>query len=87
MQQAYKLPEHLENEITNIVINSTNQVIQTQQFFSKEWFSLAEASKYIGVSHNTFSEFRLMGLKIFEVDGVKRVSKKEIDRFLEQHSY
>jgi len=28
-----------------------------------------------------------MGLKISEVDGVKRVSKKEIDRFLEHHSF
>lgn len=52
----------------------------------KDWMSISEASKYVGVSYNTFSKFRLMGLKICEIDGIKRVSKKEIDSFLEKHS-
>lgn len=54
--------------------------------FPKEWFSLKEAAKYAGVSYNTFMKFRIRGLKICEIDGIKRVSKKEIDRFLEEHS-
>jgi len=27
-----------------------------------------------------------IGLKICEIDGIKRISRKEIDRFLEEHS-
>ena len=53
----------------------------------KDWMSISEASKYVGVSYNTFSKFRLMGLKICEIDGIKRVSKKEINSFLEKHSF
>lgn len=56
-------------------------------FIQKSWFSLKEAAKYAGVSYNTFIKFRTMGLKVCEIDGIKRVSKKEVDRFLEEYSY
>ncbi|MEX3624175.1 helix-turn-helix domain-containing protein [Viridibacillus arvi] len=49
--------------------------------------SIAEAAKYAGVSHNTFMKFREMGLKVSQVEGIKRVSRKEIDKFLESHSF
>lgn len=53
----------------------------------KDWMSLKEAANYAGVSYNTFIKFRTLGLKVCEIDGIKRVSKKEIDRFLEGHSF
>lgn len=53
----------------------------------KEWLSLKEGAKYAGVSYNTFIKFREMGLRVAEVEGVKRVSRKEIDTFFENHSY
>ncbi|GEC82763.1 hypothetical protein LSP03_25060 [Lysinibacillus sphaericus] len=49
--------------------------------------SLKEGAAYAKVSYNTLAKFRLMGLKISEVDGTKRVSCKAIDTFLENHSY
>lgn len=52
-----------------------------------EWLSLKDAAKYAGVSYNTFITFRHMGLKVCEIEGIKRVSRKEIDIFLESHSY
>lgn len=54
---------------------------------SKEWLSLKEAATYAGVSYNTFIKFRELGLKIAEIEGIKRVSRKEIDTFFENHSY
>ena len=53
----------------------------------KEWMNLSEGAAYIGVAYNTFKEFQLMGLKITEIGRVKRVSRKEIDRFLNDNSY
>ncbi|WDV06155.1 helix-turn-helix domain-containing protein [Lysinibacillus irui] len=53
----------------------------------KEWMTLKEAAAYSGVSYNTFIKFRTMGLKVTEIDGVKRVSKKEVDRFMESYSF
>lgn len=55
--------------------------------FIKQWMSITEASKYVGVSYNTFTKFRTMGLKICEIDGIKRVSKDEIDTFLKANSF
>lgn len=62
------------------------QVMQEHTLVTKEWFSLKEAAEYIGVSNNTLAKYREMGLKVFVVEGVSRVSRKEIDRFLETHS-
>lgn len=53
----------------------------------KEWLSLKEGAAYAGVSYNTFIKFREMGLKIAEIEGIKRVSRKEIDTFFENHSF
>ncbi|MDM5250104.1 helix-turn-helix domain-containing protein [Lysinibacillus sp. G4S2] len=53
---------------------------------TKEWMSIKEACDYIGVAHNTFMKYREMGLKVCEIEGVKRVSKSEIDNFLNKFS-
>ncbi|RPJ94085.1 DNA-binding protein [Rummeliibacillus sp. TYF005] len=67
-------------EIKKILVNS-------QANYSKEWLSLKEAATYAGVSYNTFIKFREMGLRVAEIESVKRVSRKEIDTFFENHSY
>ncbi|MDP1394424.1 helix-turn-helix domain-containing protein [Lysinibacillus capsici] len=59
----------------------------TNTIHSSQWLSLKDAAKYTNVSYNTFIKFRHMGLKVCEIEGIKRVSKKEIDRFLEEHSF
>lgn len=73
----------------NELITSTlkDNFLKFSKFTFNEWMSITEASKYVGVSFNTFSKFRSMGLKICEIDGIKRVSRKEIDNFLENHSF
>ncbi|MER2192134.1 MAG: helix-turn-helix domain-containing protein [Solibacillus sp.] len=74
-----------ESQFTSKIINTIEQKLSSLQ--SNEWLSLTEAAKYAGVSYNTFIKFRVHGLKICEIDGIKRVSRKEIDRFLEDHSF
>lgn len=73
-------------DLKSIMEAALKQVIQEHQLVTKEWFSLKEAAEYIGVSNNTLAKYREMGLKVFVVEGVSRVSRKEIDRFLEVHS-
>lgn len=73
-------------DLKSIMEAALKQVIQEYQLVTKEWFSLKEAAEYIGVSNNTLAKYREMGLKVFVVEGVSRVSRKEIDRFLEVHS-
>lgn len=71
----------LIKEIYHILKKFTNHTSNT------EWLSVKDAAKYASVSYNTFIKFRTMGLKVCEIDGIKRVSKKEIDRFLEEYSF
>lgn len=75
--------------IKELVLQSTKEALETskQQLVAKEWMSIQEACKYANVSNVTFQKFRVLGLRIAEIDGIKRVSKKEIDRFLENNSY
>lgn len=81
------IPEGLEKSLTEHILNLISSAIDKNKLYSPEWLSLADAAKYAGVSYNTFIKFRTLGLKVCEIDGVKRVSRKEIDRFLEEHSY
>lgn len=79
----------ISNELLNlksIMKLALNEVVNEHKLVTKEWFSLKEAAEYIGVSVNTLAKYREMGLKVFVIEGVSRVSRKEIDRFLETHS-
>lgn len=73
----------IKDAIVSIIKNEMEKYSPNQS----KWLSLKEAAKYAGVSNNKFVHFRLMGLKVCEIDGIKRVSKNEIDRFLEEHSF
>lgn len=53
----------------------------------KQLLTLREAAAYLGVSYNTLQKLRYNGLKFFGVDGVKRIYKKDLDKFIEKHSY
>ncbi|SCY87342.1 MULTISPECIES: helix-turn-helix domain-containing protein [unclassified Lysinibacillus] len=77
-----------ERKLEEIIENVVNRTLQAaRQTFIKEWMSLKEGAAYANVSYNTFIKFRYRGLKVSEVDGIKRVSRKEIDKFLENHSF
>ncbi|TQR14756.1 helix-turn-helix domain-containing protein [Psychrobacillus soli] len=74
-------------EILNGLLNNLLKEIENNST-TKQWLSLKEACDYAGVSYNTLMKFRLHnGLKIAEINGVKRVSKTEIDNFFNENSF
>jgi len=81
--------ELMNTDIENIVMKAVQKaLLATQhQFIDSGWLSLKDGAKYAGVSYNTFIKFRMMGLQVCEIEGIKRVSRKEIDRFLQNHSF
>lgn len=81
MQHSFEVSKGLENILTELIINCTNQAIKSQRFVSKEWFSLSEAAKYAGVSNNTLVKFRKLGLKVCEIDGSNGLQKKKLIAF------
>lgn len=78
-----------ETAIEELIVNTINKALQApqHQFFESGWMTLKDGAKYAGVSYNTFIKFREIGLKVSEIDGVKRVSRKEIDKFFERYSF
>lgn len=89
MRIELDMPDGLERQIKAIVLTATREAIEQsqKQLTAKEYFSVKEACEYIGVSFGTFSKFRNLGLQVIEIDGIKRVAKKTIEKFLENHSF
>lgn len=76
-------------DIEDVVMKADHKAISAAQHQMREsgWLSIKEGAKYAGVSYNTFVKFRVMGLQVCEIEGIKRVSRKEIDRFLQENSF
>lgn len=89
MRIELDMPSGLAEQLKQVVLDATKEAIEEQKkkTHAKQWLSIKEAAAYAGVSYNTFIKFRESGLKVAEIEGVKRVSKKEIDRFLEENSF
>ena len=79
----------LEQKITEIITTTIKNQLEklSKDSIEKEWLTMKEACAYAGVSFNTLTKFRHMGLKVCEIDGIRKISKSEIDRFLAEHSY
>ncbi|WP_155590042.1 helix-turn-helix domain-containing protein [Lysinibacillus cavernae] len=80
--------EFNENKLNGKILEAITAIVnQISSQSTSNWLSMKEAAKYAGVSYNTLMKFPHKGLKICKIDGIKRVSKKEIDRFLDEHSF
>jgi len=73
--------------VLNTLAEILEEIVSSNKNEPKEWMSIEEACMYLNISYNTFNKFRHMGLKVAEVDRVKRVAKSEIDRFLTENSF
>lgn len=88
MKMEVDLSNVLENELKKAILTSIrNAVDEFKANTTQEWMTLKEGAEYAGVSYNTFIKFRKLGMCISEVAGVKRVSRAQIDEFLNQHSF
>lgn len=84
MTKEIKVSEALqEDSLKQLIIDAVQQAVANNL---KEWMNMKEAAAYIGVSFNTLVKYRKEGLKVSEIDSVKRISKTEIDRFLNEHN-
>ena len=76
-------------ELEQLIMKAVQKALQAthHEFVDSGWLSLKEGAKYAGVSYNTLIKYRTLGLQVCEIDGVKRISRKEIDRFFQEHSF
>ena len=80
-----------ENDLKQFLVDLKAELVELieQQLLKpeKQLFTLREAACYLGVSYNTLQKLRYNGLKFFEVDGIKRIYKRDLDKFIEKNSY
>lgn len=83
-----ELSQHASNLFVSRVINEIKPSLEAiaKQLIQKEWLSLGEAAEYIGVSRSTLAtHFVNKGLAVSKIQQVKRISKKDIDEFLNEN--
>ncbi|MFJ7890746.1 helix-turn-helix domain-containing protein [Lysinibacillus xylanilyticus] len=82
--------DELINKVATQVEQKIEMVIEKRlgtsvlSYNQKLYMNKKEASQYIGVSFNTLQKFIDKGMPVIEVDGVKLISKRDIDEFLEK---
>ena len=76
-------------ELEQLIMKAVQKALQAvhHEYVDSGWLSLKEGAKYAGVSYNTLMKYRTLGLQVCEIEGVKRISRKEIDRFFQEHSF
>ena len=86
----HQLYEQFEQRLIDAILKVLSEKLNTRPERAieepNEWMDLKTAAKYLGVSANKFYDFRVRGLKVAEIDNVKRVSKTELDKFMKKHS-
>ncbi|MGN9066730.1 helix-turn-helix domain-containing protein [Ligilactobacillus agilis] len=88
MELQVKLP----NEVEQAVIDLTKKAVKVavsealEQLPIPDYMNAQRASKYVGVSDTTFySWIKKHDLKTVEIDGVKRYSRKSLDKFMKEY--
>lgn len=86
----YQIYSSFEKRLVSAIVKAVQEKIELPPIetaaTTEEWMNLKTAAKYLGVSENTLYKFRVRGLKILEIDNVKRVSKTDLDRFIKKNS-
>lgn len=86
----YQIYSNFEKRLVSAIVKAVQEKIELPPIetatTTEEWMNLKTAAKYLGVSENTLYKFRVRGLKILEIDNVKRVSKSDLERFIKKNS-
>lgn len=83
------LPENFQSEFAEMLTVAARKAITTAKeqdaSYGREWLKQKEVCEFLNVSYGTLQKFRSLGLNCSTVDGITLISKREINRFLEEH--
>ena len=80
----------LQDELRSMIRNAAAQAIEEavqRETTGREWMNQKEACEWLGISFGTISAWRKQGLRVAVVQGKTLLSKTEVNRFLEEHSF
>ena len=84
------ISDTLQEELKSMIRNAAAQAIEEadqRETTGREWMNQKEACEWLGISFGTISAWRKQGLRVAVVQGKTLLSKTEVNRFLEEHSF
>lgn len=84
------IPETFGDELKMMIRNAAAQAIEEavkRETTGREWMEQKQACEWLGISFGTLQVWRKQGLRVAVVQGKTLLSKTEINRFLEEHSF
>ncbi|CZQ96983.1 Hypothetical protein TFLO_2135 [Trichococcus flocculiformis] len=84
------ISDTLQDELKSMIRNAAAQAIEEavqRETTGREWMNQKEACEWLGISFGTISAWRKQGLRVAVVQGKTLLSKTEVNRFLEEHSF
>lgn len=82
------IPETFQQEFTNMLTIAAKEAIaiakQQEASYGKEWLKQKEVCEWLNISYGTLQLWRSKGLMCSVIEGITLISKKEINRFLEE---
>ena len=84
------ISDTLQDELKSMIRNDAAQAIEEadqRETTGREWMNQKEACEWLGISFGTISAWRKQGLRVAVVQGKTLLSKTEVNRFLEEHSF
>ena len=84
------IPETFNDELKIMIRNAAAQAIEEavkRETTGREWMEQKQACEWLGISFGTLQVWRKQGLRVAVVQGKTLLSKTEINRFLEEHSF
>ncbi|CUS26830.1 Uncharacterized protein LACOL_1500 [Paucilactobacillus oligofermentans DSM 15707 = LMG 22743] len=88
MKMNLEVPNEFEEQIKVLMYKTASEAFESilRRERSSEWMTKKDAAVYAGISFNTIAKFiNGNGLKVSNVAGVQRISRKTLDQFLIDH--
>lgn len=79
------LSEDFENSLKMVVKTQFKESFGEfleQETVEKRWLSIESAAHYADCSSNTIRKWLRSGLKLYKIDGTKRIDKTELDDYI-----
>lgn len=83
MQVPPEFEEHIKREMLKTAVEAYKLAGKREAL--PEYLNMRQAGEYAGVSFNTLKKWIAMDLRVSNIAGMQRISKKAIDNFYKAH--
>ncbi|USZ60692.1 helix-turn-helix domain-containing protein [Lactiplantibacillus plantarum] len=88
MEMSFQVPEEVENQIKAEMYEACRDAFEKfgKQTTYPDYMDLGQACSYLNVARNTLNGFIREGLPVSIIGNVKRISKRDINNFMDENA-